>query len=473
MSSPGDNDPRRPTRARLAVLAFLCSMTFVLYLDRVCWGQAVTEIEKELGIAHTDMGYAQTAFLLSYTLFEMPVGRWGDKFGSRGVLTRIVVWWSVFTALTGAVGWLTTTLLNLPWMVTANSAASALTILLLVRFLFGAGEAGALPNAARVVARWFPESERSLVRGLITSCMQLGGAISPMLAALLIAEFGWQWSFATFGVLGLIWAGAFYWWFRDDPAAHPQCNVAELHIIRDGARTTSHDGHAPIPWRLVLANRNVWLLAVLQMSGAFVSYLYMTWWSTYLKEAGGMDEIRSGRWASFVLGCGAVGCLSGGAIITALIRATGQKALCYRAYGCFAMLASAGLLFVGSRCESATATSVCAAAASFFALSQQATWWAAAAEISGRHIGALFGLMNGIGGLGAAVSINLVSGYVEAQKEQGIVGQEAWAPLLIVYVGVMALGGAIFPLLDVRKTIGPADPEGDSHPPANSAALAA
>ena len=135
----------RPTGVRYRVLAFLAAMTFVLYLDRVCIGQAGPQIQRDLGISETAWGYVVAAFTLSYALFEFPTGRWGDRFGSRGVLTRIVIWWSLFTALTGA--------------------ASGLVILLAVRFLFGAGEAGALPNAARVLRAWFPESSRGRARG--------------------------------------------------------------------------------------------------------------------------------------------------------------------------------------------------------------------------------------------------------------------------------------------------------------------
>ncbi len=138
---PGDS---RPTRARYTVLGFLCSLALVLYLDRVCIGQALPEIEADLGLTKGQSGYALGAFLIAYGLFEVPTGRWGDRFGSRGVLARIVIWWSLFTALTGAAG--------------------ALWSLVAVRFLFGAGEAGAYPNVARIIARWFPVYERGARR---------------------------------------------------------------------------------------------------------------------------------------------------------------------------------------------------------------------------------------------------------------------------------------------------------------------
>ena len=116
----------KPTRTRYGVLGFLCSLSFVLYLDRVCIGQAAVPMQRDLGLSNTELGYAFGAFTIAYGLFEVPTGRWGDRFGSRGVLARIVLWWSFFTAMTGA--------------------ATGLTMLVVVRFLFGAGEAGAIPT---------------------------------------------------------------------------------------------------------------------------------------------------------------------------------------------------------------------------------------------------------------------------------------------------------------------------------------
>src|SRR5947207_1049769 len=94
--------PAAPTRARFAAAAWRCAMAAVLYLDRVCWGKAVPPIQAEFGLSNTDMACLAMAFQLAYGLFEVPTGRWGDLAGARAVLTRIAVWWSAFTALTGA-----------------------------------------------------------------------------------------------------------------------------------------------------------------------------------------------------------------------------------------------------------------------------------------------------------------------------------------------------------------------------------
>src|SRR5919198_1509062 len=112
--------PPPPTRARFVVLGFLCALTFVLYLDRVCISQALVSIKAELHLSDVQASYVLMAFTLAYGLFEVPTGHWGDRIGARAVLTRIAVWWSIFTALT--------------------AACTGLFSLLVVRFLFGAGE---------------------------------------------------------------------------------------------------------------------------------------------------------------------------------------------------------------------------------------------------------------------------------------------------------------------------------------------
>src|SRR5947207_1612679 len=141
--APAATPTAPPTRVRFTVLAFLCSLSFVLYLDRVCIGQAVKPIKEELHLSNEQMGWVLDAFTLAYGLFEVPTGRWGDRYGSRGVLTRIVLWWSAFTALTGCVWSFTLDSgyqMYLPWSAAAVPMVfDSFMLLLLIRFLFGAG----------------------------------------------------------------------------------------------------------------------------------------------------------------------------------------------------------------------------------------------------------------------------------------------------------------------------------------------
>src|SRR5260370_39810665 len=194
-AAPSSEFPTQATRVRYRVLGWLCSLSFILYIDRRWISKGAPQIEEELGITYREMGFVFGAFTVAYGLFEIPTGRWGDRFGSRGVLTRIVLWWSAFTILTGCV-WkfsldsgycIRLPLIQTPVPVLFNG----LLLLLLIRFLFGAGEAGALPNAARVVARWFPVGGRGPAQGMINTSALIGGAVAPVIAAYVMAWRGW------------------------------------------------------------------------------------------------------------------------------------------------------------------------------------------------------------------------------------------------------------------------------------------
>src|SRR5215467_14206081 len=199
------------TRVRGRVLAFAFLLAVVTYLDRVCISAAAFIME-DLHLSLLQMSVVFSAFTLAYSVFEIPSGWLGDVKGPRRVLTRIVLWWSAFTMLTGT--------------------ASGLNSLVAIRFLFGAGEAGAFPNVARSFSRWFPVRERGRANGVLFLGSRLGGMLSAPLALWLIAAWGWRASFAVFGSIGFVWAAAWYAWYRDRPDDHPAMSREELAWIQ-------------------------------------------------------------------------------------------------------------------------------------------------------------------------------------------------------------------------------------------------
>jgi MFS family permease len=154
------------TRVRHKVLAMTMVLAAITYLDRVTISVTRPDIARDLNLSSTQMGFVFSAFYAAYALFEIPTGLWGDRFGTRLVLTRIVCWWSAFTVLTGV--------------------AFNYSSLLAIRFLFGAGEAGALPNAARTFSRWFPRHERGTAQGIFFMSMHLAGGLTPLLVTALL-----------------------------------------------------------------------------------------------------------------------------------------------------------------------------------------------------------------------------------------------------------------------------------------------
>jgi MFS family permease len=218
-----------PTRVRYGVLGFACSLSMITYLDRVCFGKIATDfIQPEFGLSNTQTGMLFFAFAIAYAMFEVPTGWLGDMFGPRRTLIRIVLWWSTFTALTGMI------------YPVAAWPQFAFMAMVLVRFLFGVGEAGAYPNLARALHNWFPFTERGSAQGAVWMAGRLGGGITPYVVMALLVHVTlpdgnrvtyWRHTFWLFGLLGAVWCVAFWWWFRDRPDQKPGVNQAELDLI--------------------------------------------------------------------------------------------------------------------------------------------------------------------------------------------------------------------------------------------------
>ncbi|MEO6964455.1 MAG: MFS transporter, partial [Acidobacteriaceae bacterium] len=165
----------------MAVL-FACTLSLVTYIDRVAMSQAAPFVARDFSLTSVQVGWVFSIFGIGYSLFEIPTGWWGDRIGPRRVLTRIVLWWTFFTAATG-------------W---AFNYASLLT----TRFLFGAGEAGCFPNLAKVLNSWLTPNERARAQGLVWLCGRWAGAFTPLLAILLIRAVSWRFAFQMFALSG-------------------------------------------------------------------------------------------------------------------------------------------------------------------------------------------------------------------------------------------------------------------------------
>jgi MFS transporter, ACS family, glucarate transporter len=426
----------RPSRVRFVVLTHLCLLAFILYLDRVCIGQAGPAIAADLGLDDTQLGIVFASFTLAYGLFQSTAGRLSDRFGSRGVLVAIVIWWSVFTALTGA--------------------CTSWYLLIAVRFVFGLGEAGAFPNCARILNRWFPPQSRGLPQGLMNTAALVGGALAPVavasimgwldgLAPFFLEHFGtapisWRWSFLLFGLLGLVWAAVFWRSYRDNPAQHPRVNDAERRLINDRNQAGQvQDKVPPVPWRLVLRSRNVWVMGLIMNCSCFVSYPFMSWLPTYLQKGRGLDNRTSSWQASIVLGAGAVGSALGGVLIDWLLRRGGGKRTRCRLG--FVVLMAAGMVLALSFAVTQPLTASLIMALAFLLMMLHiASWWGVVSDISGPHMATLFGLMNSMGIIGATGALSFFGWMADLKKAQGFAGRDQWDPAMYYCVATLFLG---------------------------------
>jgi MFS family permease len=372
-------------RHRHRVLALLILLFAITYIDRVCISVAGPRMQEDLGIDPVAWGWVTSMFTLSYCIFEIPTGAMGDRIGPRLVLTRIVVWWSTFTALTGAV--------------------SNYFLLLVVRFLFGAGEAGAFPNASIVVSRWFPPSQRASISGVLLMASQIGGALAPLLIVPIQIRYGWRMSFFVFGAVGVLWALSWYAWFRDSPAEKPGVSETERAELSGVAVAPSHG----FPWRAALRSPSTVALMGTAFCYVYVYTFFQSWFHTFLVKGRGVSE------GSLVLSAlpyviAAFANILGGMASDALVRRLGRK------WG----RRSIGVVGLGSACIFTIATmltqqqwlTVVMLALVYGAITfQQSGVFGVCLDVGRSHAGSIIGLMNTSAQVGGFIS-SIAYGYI-------------------------------------------------------------
>jgi MFS transporter, ACS family, glucarate transporter len=378
---------RRPTHARYAVLALTVAAYMITYMDRQVLATSRPLIMKELGISLTAMGWITFGFRMAYALFQIPGGWLGDTIGARRALTIVVSWWSAFTALT-ALAW---------------NAAS----MLVIQVFFGLGEAGAFPIATRSLSRWMRPTERGFAQGVTHAGSRFGGAITPtIVAAGIIPFFGWRAAFYAYGVLGVIWAIAWFAYYRDTPEEHRGVNQDERELIAGGVKRKSA---GKVPWGQILSHGNLWVLAVMYFFYNYNLNVYQDWFPTYLQQARRMTLAQMGFYASLPLLAGVVGDLAGGWFSDVVLRRTGNVNLARRwvAIAGFLLSAVATVPAVLSADPHASVAWYCVA---FFGLE----WtvgisWAVPLDIGGDFAGSVSAVMNMLGNIGGAVAAAVVT----------------------------------------------------------------
>ena len=376
-----------PTRVRHVVVAWTLAIAAIAYLDRICISTAAPAIRAELGLSDGDMGLVFSAFTLAYALFEVPSGWFADRFGARITLTRIVVWWSVLTALTGLAG--------------------GLASLLVVRFLFGAGEAGMFPASARAFGRWLPQGERGRAFGLALMTAALGGPLTQPLVVALLNRTRWRVAFAVFGSFGFVWAVGRWRWFRDEPGDHPAVNPTELRLIVADRGEILH--HESVPWGLMVRNPTLRALCLMYAAGIYGWYFYITWLPTYLLRARGFDLSQVGWLAALPLLSIAGGVFLGGWGSDRLASRLGSRRG-RRIMGLIGFPLAAAAAVVAVLTPSPLLSAGLFGAAAGLAALGIAPAWAVCVEVGGAHAGVVSGAMNMFGNLGGALS-PLVIGF--------------------------------------------------------------
>ena len=414
----------KATRARYVTLGFALALAVVTYVDRVGISQASGAIRSDLGLSTIQMGWVLGIFGWAYALFEIPGGWLADRIGPRRVLMRIVMWWSFFTAATG-------------W---ASNASS----LIVTRGLFGAGEAGCYPTVTRVFTTWLPHQERERAQASLWLVSRWSGALTPLIVVWVLSFVSWRHAFELFGVMGALWAIAFYWWYRDDPAQHPSVNDSELALLPAKEETASVTGG--IPWRLLATSRAVWLLCIQYGCLAYGWWFYVTWLPTYLRDARGTTVAFGALLAGLPLLFGGFGCLVSASLTRPLARRTGSVIMARRALAITGFVGASAGIVLFTRIDDPVRAMFVLGLAGFFNDFVMPPAWAGSMDIGGRYAGTVSGAMNTFGSVAGAVSATFV-GYLLSWTSND------WTLTFYISAAIYGVGGLCWLFLDAHTPL--------------------
>jgi len=421
--------PIIPQRFWLVVATF--SVSLLLYVDRACISTAKDPIVAELELSDRQWGAIMSAFAFGYALLQAPTGFLADRYGGRKILTIVVAFWSLFTGLT--------------------AAAWNFWSLLVIRFFFGAGEAGAFPGLAKVVYAWIPMAERGMVKGINFSGSRIGAAITMPLLPLLISAIGWKQSFLVLMCAGFAWCVFWWTWFKDDPECHSGVRRSELFEIQQGKAAAALSEDARLSLGEMLGSTSVWLMMGQYFASNFTFFFCLTWLYPYVRKAFALDELSTGFYVMIPLLAGALGNVFSGCLVDRLYRSSFNRwSRKLPAIIGFA-LAAAGLAMSVSQ-ESAGGATAWLSLAIFGADMTLAPSWTYCIDIGHRHAGVISGTMNMAGNLGAAL-VGLAfpillekygpSGFFYTGAAMNCVGLVLWFLVKPKHMKVESLNGAL------------------------------
>jgi ACS family D-galactonate transporter-like MFS transporter len=369
-------------KVRYLILALMCLMYFIAYIDRVNISVAGPMIRKEFGLSPTELGVIFSAFAYPYAAMQIFGGWCADRFGPRLVLTVLSIIWAVATVLCGF--------------------AWGLTSLLVFRFVLGIGEGGAFPTATRAFTFWMPATERGFAQGITHSFARLGGAITPPIVIGIVALYGWRESFIVLGAVSLVWTALYVWLFRNTPVEHKWVKPAELAEIGVDAGKLKKTSRGKTPWKDMI--RKMWLVTFVDFCYGWSLWVFLTWLPSYLKDARGFDLKQLALFTALPLLAGVVGDTLGGVLSDTIYRRTGNLKLARRALLVVGLGGALTFILPVVGTKDAMLAVALLSASFFFLELTNAVLWSLPLDIAGAYAGTAGGMMNTGFGIAGMVS---------------------------------------------------------------------
>ena len=423
----------RPGHVRWYLVFWLFTLSAVSFLDRVNISVAGSSIATEYHLSPIQLGWLFSSFLWGYALFQTFGGWLADRLGPRLVLTAGVGWWGIFTALTATV---------------SPALAGAVFLFVLVRFLLGAGEAIMFPASNQFISRWIPTQERGIANGVIFAGVGAGAGSAPAIVTYIMVHYGWRWSFWLSAFIGLLAGLVWFLVARDTPEEHPTVRPSELLHIQTGRGAGTSAAPASntrlIPWGVILASKEVWLVTLSYFCFGYVAWIFFSWFYIYLAKVRGLDLKASAFYSTIPPLAMVAGSLLGGVINDKLTKSRGKRAgRCGLAV--FALSLAAALLVIGSQAASARLASIVLAGGAGALYLAQSSYWSVTADISGPRAGSASGFMN----MGAQFG-----GGLTAVLTPVLAQHLGWTYAFLVAASLSALGAVAWLAVDPSQTLG-------------------
>jgi ACS family hexuronate transporter-like MFS transporter len=298
-SPPAATAARPLPNLRWIIAGMLLLATTINYIDRQAISVAAPVISEEFNFSATDYSWIVSSFLLAYAVMQLVAGGLVDRVGARLGFSVAIVGWSIANML--------------------HAFGTSVLSFSFYRFLLGAFEAANYPAALKVIAQWFPRSQRSTAVGILNVGPGLGAILAPPLIAWLILTVGWRLSFVITGAIGFFWLIAWRKLYFP-PASHPRLSASEAQLIREGTGEPPVAGQR-IPLGNLLRRRVMWGLILGRLTSDAAFYTFVFWLPKYLADERGFDIAQIGMFAWIPFLAADAGSLAGGWGGSRLIRA--------------------------------------------------------------------------------------------------------------------------------------------------------
>jgi ACS family glucarate transporter-like MFS transporter len=393
------------TRTRWFILAILFAITTINYADRATISIAGPEIKKAFGLSAVEMGFVFSAFAWSYVIAQLPGGWLLDRFGSKVTYFFSIFLWSVFTVLTGTVGFI--------------AGGSAVMMLFLLRLVVGAAEAPSFPGNSRITSAWFPAQERGLAAAIFNSAQYFATVLFAPIMGWLVHSYGWQSVFYVMGALGIIMSGV---WLKTiySPKDHPSVSASELKYIQEGGALVDLDGARPAAKandvnslaviKELLSNRMLLGVYIGQYAITTLTYFFLTWFPVYLVKERHMTILKAGFVAALPAIAGFLGGIVGGWISDRLAKSGYSLSVSRKVPIVAGMLMSMSMI----ACNYIEADMLVVAVMSlaFFGKGVGALGWAVVSDTSPKEAGGLSGGLFNTFGNTAGITTPIVIGFI-------------------------------------------------------------